>query len=52
MVERGERAEKWKVWTVVNSEGHGYGVELWRWAAMVVLRMGNDEEKGLKDGIG
>ena len=29
----------------MNSECRGYGVELWRWAAMVVLRVGNDEEK-------
>ena len=41
-----------KVWTVVNSEGRGYGVKLWGWAAMVVLRMGNDEEEELKDGNG
>ena len=43
---------KLKVWTVVNSEGHGYGVKLWGWAAMVVLRMGNDEGEELKDGNG
>ena len=30
----------------MNSVGRDYGVELWRWAAMVVLRMGDDEEKG------
>ena len=38
-----------KEWTVVNSEGRGYGVELWRWAAMVVLRMRDDEGDELKD---
>ena len=36
----------------MNSEGRGYGVELWRWATMVVLRMGDDEEEELKDGNG
>ena len=41
-----------KVWTVVNSEGRDYGVELWRWAAMVVLRMADDEGEELKDGNG
>ena len=48
----GGKRRKLKVWTMVNSECRGYGVELWRWVAMVVLRMGNDEEKGLKEGIG
>ena len=38
------------MWSVVNSEGRGYGVKLWGWAAMVVLRMGNDEGEELKDG--
>ena len=37
---------------MVNSEGRGYGVELWGWAAMGVLRMGNDEGEELKDGNG
>ena len=37
---------------MVNSEGRGYGVELWRWAAMVVLRMRDDEGEVLKDGNG
>ena len=35
----------------MNSDYRGYEVELWRWAAMVVLRVGNDEEKKLKEGI-
>ena len=37
---------------MVNSEGRGYGVKLWGWAAMVVLRMGDDEGEELKDGNG
>ena len=31
----------------MNSDCRGYEVELWRWAAMVVLMMRNDEEEGL-----
>ena len=41
-----------KVWTVVNSVGHGYGVELWRWAAMVVGEWGMMKKKGLRKGLG
>ena len=37
---------------MVNSEGSDYGVKVWGGAAMVVLRMGNDEGEELKDGNG
>ena len=36
----------------MNRDGRGYGMKLWRWAAMVVLRMGDDEGEELKDGKG
>ena len=36
----------------MNSAGRGYGVKLWRLAAMVGLRMSDDEGKELKDGKG
>ena len=36
----------------MNSDGCGYGMKLWGWAAMVVLRMGDDEGGELKDGNG
>ena len=35
----------------MNSGCRGYEVEWWRWAAMVVLRLMNDDEKKLKEGI-
>ena len=38
--------------TVVNSNGRGYGMKLWRWAAMVGLMMRDDEGEELKDGKG
>ena len=38
--------------TVVNSDGRGYGMKLLRWAAMVGLRMGDDEGEDLVDGKG
>ena len=38
--------------TVVNSDGRGYGMKLLRWAAMVGLRMGDDEGVDLVDGKG
>ena len=36
----------------MNSAGRGYGVKLLRWAAMVGLRMGDDEGEDLVDGNG
>ena len=35
----------------MNSGCRVYEVEWWRWAAMVVLRVGNYDEKKLKEGI-
>ena len=35
----------------MNSGCRVYEVEWWRWAAMVVLRLMNDDEKKLKEGI-
>ena len=34
----------------MNSVGRGYGMKLLRWAAMVGLRVGNDEGEDLMDG--
>ena len=36
----------------MNSDGRGYGMKLWRWAAMVGLMMGDDEGEDLVDGKG
>ena len=36
----------------MNSNGHGYGMKLWRWAAMVGFMMGDDEGEDLVDGKG
>ena len=47
----GGKSWKLKGWTVMNSDCRGYEVKLWRWAAMVVLRLMNDDEKKLKEGI-
>ena len=47
----GGKSWKLKGWTVMNSKCRGYEVELWRWAAMVVIRVENDEEKKLKEEI-
>ena len=38
--------------TVVNSAGRGYGVKLWRLAAMMGFMMMDDEGEELKDGKG
>ena len=46
-----EKNWKLKWWTVMNSGCRVYEVEWWRWAAMVVLRVGNYDEKKLKEGI-
>lgn len=35
-----------RIWKMMNSDCRGNGVEYWRWAAMVVLMMMIDEEKG------
>ena len=36
----------------MNSVGRGYGMKLLIWAAMVGLRMGDDEGEDLVDGKG
>ena len=36
----------------MNRDGRGYGMKLWRWAAMVGLGTGNDEGEDLVDGMG
>ena len=36
----------------MNSVSRGYGMKLLRWAAMVGLRMGDDEGEDLVDGKG
>ena len=36
----------------MNSDGRGYGMKLLRWAAMVGLKMRDDEGEELKDGKG
>ena len=36
----------------MNSDGRGYGMKLLRWAAMVGLRMGDDEGEDLVDDRG
>ena len=36
----------------MNNVGRGYGMKLLRWAAMVGLRMGDDEGEDLVDGNG
>ena len=47
---RRRKSWKWKAWAVLNSDGRGYGMKLLRWAAMVGLRMGDDEGEDLVDG--
>ena len=41
-----------KVRTVVNSAGRGYGLKLWRLAAMVGFMMRDNEGEDLLDGKG
>ena len=36
----------------MNSNGRGYGMKLWRWAAMVGLMMRDDEGEELMYGKG